>query len=467
MSYKAGEIDTRIGKLDFELGMPTKAAVEKLYDEMDFQRAVQCYLWGLPTVGIEEAAQSVQQDAGVKNGDLAAYEGYRSVSVLLTPNVVATYIIGIIDLAEHGAMVIDYPAGATAGVLIDWWDRPITDVGMPGPDKGQGSKFLFVGPKQEAPAAEGYRVFRSRTFKAIFFYRVLETNPDKAKALRTGVHIYPHSQRANPPPTRLLTPKANGELRNQSHPRDLPYWERLAQAIDHEPTEDRDRFFVAMLAPLGIEKGKPFKPDERQKRILTDAALVGEAMAKAGAFDKRFEGIRYRTDTHWDYGVAPSYAVDQDVEGSTQFEERTALFYEAIGMSSGSLPKTPGVGQSYFATYRDKDGQAFDGGKAYRLHVLPNVPANQFWSVTLYEIETRTLIQNEEQIADRSSRQDLAKNADGSVEIYFGRNAPQDFEQNWIPTVAGRAWFAYFRLYGPLQAYFDKSWPLPDIEKVD
>lgn len=218
IGHKTGEIDTHIGKLNFELGVPTAETAAKLYDEMDFQRAVQCYLWGIPTVGIEELRQSLLQDTGAKNGDLAAYEGYRSVSVILTPNVVATYIVGTIDLAEHGPMVIDYPAGATAGAVVDAWDCPITDVDMPGPDKGQGAKFLFVGPGQEAPAAEGYQLLRSRTFSTIFFYRVLETNPDKAKALRTAVHIYPYAQRDNPSPTRLLLPKTDGNLRNMSQP---------------------------------------------------------------------------------------------------------------------------------------------------------------------------------------------------------------------------------------------------------
>jgi hypothetical protein len=323
IGYKTGEISTRIGRLDFDLGVPTSQTATKLYDEMDFQRAVQCYLWGIPTVGLEEARQSVQQDTGAKNGDLAAYEGYRSVSMIPTPNVVAAYIIGSIDLAEQGPMVIDYPAGLTAGALVDWWDRPITDVGMPGPDMGQGAKFLFVGPGQEAPAAEGYRVFRSRTSSTMFFYRVLETNPDKAKVLRTAIQIYPYAQRDNPPPSRVLTPKPDGELRPMYQPRSLAYWERLAQAVDHEPTpaveatkklakvyllaqaknpppmkfinvsgkafntihandftffeeinhvvqeEPNDALApetLGLLASIGIEKGKPFAPDERMKR---------------------------------------------------------------------------------------------------------------------------------------------------------------------------------------------------------
>ncbi len=459
-------IDTHIGKLDFELGVPTSETDTRLYDEMDFQRAVQCYLWGLPTVGLEELKQGIQRDTDVRIGDMAIFEGYRDASVFITPNLVTTYIMALIDLAPTGPIVIDFPAGMTAGALVDWWDRPITDMGIPGPDKGQGAKFLFVGPGQEAPQVDGYRVFRSRTFNALLFYRVLETDPVKANALRTAVRIYPYNQRDNPPPSRVLTPKADAEHRVQAHPRGLAYWERLAQALSPEPVEDRDRFFAAMLRALGIEKGKPFIPDERQRKILLDAALVGEAMAKASVFQKRMEQYRYRSDTHWEYLFSPSYAAEQDVENSTQFEERTALFYEGIGMSAGSMPKTPGNGQAYLTAYRDAKGHAFDGGKTYRLHVSSNVPVKQFWSVTLYDIETRCLIQNKEQIADRSSRMDLVMNADGSVDIYFGPTAPKGMEKNWIPTVPGKAWFTYIRLYGPLEPFFDKTWFLGEIELV-
>ena len=460
-------IDTHIGKLDFELGVPTSETTDRLYDEMDFQRAVQCYLWGLPTVGLEELKQGIQRDTDVRNGDMAIFEGYRDASVFITPNLVTTYIMALIDLAPTGPIVIDFPAGMTAGALIDWWDRPITDMGIPGPDKGQGVKYLFVGPGQAAPQVDGYRVFRSRTFNTLLFYRVLETDPAKANALQTAVRIYPFSQRDNPPPTRVLTPKAEAEHRVQSHPRGLAYWERLAQALSLEPVEDRDRFFAAMLRALGIEKGKTFNPDERQKKILLDAALVGEAMAKASAFQKRMEGYRYRSDTHWEYFLSPSYAVEQDVENSTQFEERTALFYEGIGMSANAAPKAPGIGQFYLAAYRDAGGHAFDGGKTYRLHVPPNVPVKQFWSVTLYDIETRCLIQNKEQIAERSSRMDLVMNADGSVDIYFGPTAPKGMEKNWIPTVPGKAWFTIMRFYGAQEPLFDKTWCPGEIELLD
>jgi len=263
---EAQTVKTRIGELHFELGVPTKETATKLYDEMDFQRAVQAYLWGLPIVGLEELKQSIQQDTGAKSGDLAVYEGYRSVSVFLTPNIVTPYIVGIIDLAENGPVVIDYPAGATAGALIDWWDRPITDVGVPSPDQGQGAKFLVVGPGQDPPNAEGYRVLHSRTFNTCFFYRVLETDPPKAKALRTAVRIYPYIQRDHPRPTRLLTPKGDGQLRVQAHPRGLTYWERLSQALRPEPVEDRDRFSRRCSSRWASRRASPSSPTNARRR---------------------------------------------------------------------------------------------------------------------------------------------------------------------------------------------------------
>jgi hypothetical protein len=219
-----------------------------------------------------------------------------------------------------------------------------------------------------------------------------------------------------------------------------------------------------MLEPLGIEKGKPFEPDGRQRRILERGAELGEAIAKANSFDKRFAGSRYRPDTSWDYVIA----VDWTHEGKfyRQLDELAAYTYEATGTSKGMTSTSVGVGQAYLGAYRDAGGRAFDGSRTYRLRVPPKVPAKQFWSLTVYDVDTRCLVENSEEIADRSSRMDLLENADGSVDLYVGPTAPEGWEKNWIPSERGKAWFAYFRLYGPLQPYFDKSWPLPDFELV-
>jgi hypothetical protein len=464
----AQTIDSRIGKLDFKLGVPTKQTAMKLYDELDFQRAVQCYLWGLAIVGVEQNRQGLVHDTGAKSGDLALYDDYRSKSTILAANNSTPYIYGFIDLSEKGPMVLDYPPGPSAGAVIDWWERPLTDVGLPSAEQGRGGKYLFVGPGQEAPkGTEGYHVFRSPTFKTTFFFRTLDTDPAKAKAFVDAVHIYPWSERdKNPPRTRMLTPKTDGALLSQTIPRGMAYWERLSQSLAGEPGEDRDRFFIAMLKPLGLETGKPFAPDARQKRILEEAATVGEAMAKTLDFRGRLPGIRYRPDATWEYVIPPWLNVQQDVGDSTQFDERIALYYSAWGMSNGSVTKTPGVGQIYLVSFVDKDGEPFDGGKSYRLHVPSNPPAKLFWSVTVYDVDTRVLIQNPAQKPDRVSTEALDKNADGSVDFYLMATAPKGHEKNWIQTVPGRAWFPFLRLYGPLEPYYNRSWALPDIEKV-
>jgi hypothetical protein len=403
--------------------------------------------------------------SGAGEGDVVISEGYRSVSVILTANVTTPYISGGLDLAKTGPVVIDVPAGLIAGSAMDMWQRPLTDFGVTGPDQGKGGKYLFVGPGQQAPQTKDAIVLRSPTFGGMFFYRVLDTDPGMAEKLKKGVRVYAWNQRENPPATRYLTPDPDKLAKVPTMPRGMEYWERLAAVIEQEPVQDRDRFFVAMLKPLGIEKGKVFKPNERQTKILNEAAYVGESMAKANSFDKRFSDVRYRPDSRWEYVIMADPA--QDLPNFSQLDERAAYTYEAIALSKAMVSRTPGTGQAYLGSYRDKEGRAFDGGQNYRLRVPLNPPAKQFWSVTVYDVDTRCLIRNKEQIADRSSRQpELTKNPDGSVDIYFGPVAPKSFETNWIPTVSGKAWFAYFRFYAPLEPYFDRTWPLPDIEKL-
>jgi hypothetical protein len=242
------------------------------------------------------------------------------------------------------------------------------------------------------------------------------------------------------------------------------YWEQLARWVNEEPVEERDRIMMAILRSIGIEKGKPFQPDERLKKILTEATLVGEAMAKANDFDKRNMPLaHYRDGSQWDFALCLD--VSQEAEFYTELDERAAWFYEATSTSKGMVTKTPGIGSVYLGAYKDKGGDWLDGAKTYRLHVPPNAPVKQFWSLTVYDVDTRALIQNKEQRADRSSRMDLKKNADGSVDLYVGPTEPKGLEQNWIPSVPGKAWFAYFRLYGPTEAHFDKKWTLPDFER--
>jgi hypothetical protein len=461
----AQETKSRIGELEFDHGLPTKETVGKLYDEMDFQRACQAYLWALPIVNIAEWQRAHEKDFGAADGDIVIYTTYESKLGILTPNLTTPYIIGFANLARTGPLVIDYPTGLSAGGVLDFWQRPLFDMGQTGPDKGAGAKYLVLGPGQSVADTSGYNVYSSPTFNVGIGYRVLETDPAKAEVLMKGVKIYPFSKRGNPTQNRFLTP--GGKSWSQTPPTGMVYWERLAEKLNEEEVAERDEFFMAMLKPLGIEKGKPFQPDARQKKILNEAAFIGEQMAKANSFDKRFPGAAYREDARWEILFAPGFSPDQKAEGFGQLDERAAYTWEAVWTTAGMVTKTPGVGQAYLGVHRDVDGKALDGGKSYTLHIPPNPPAGQFWSVTIYDLETRRPVQNTTRVVDRSSRQtDLVKNADGSVDLYFGPNPARGHEANTLITVPGRAWFPLLRLYGPLQPYFDRSWPLPDIELV-
>jgi hypothetical protein len=452
-------IETRIGPLefthDFANGYPTDATVEKLYDERDFQRACQAYLWSLPAVAFTAFQRGLTKGLGARNGQIVAILSYESRRGILTANATTPYYLGFADLSS-GPLVLEMPARGVQGGPSDAWQIAISDATAP-------ARYLLLGPGQKAPAdAAGYVVRHSPTFNIFIGVRLTDADPESGKQALAQLKIYPYAQRDNPPTMDILD--VGTKTWSGVPPRGMEYWERLDDVIQREPIEPRDIFFHAMLRPLGLEKGKSFKPDARQAKILTDAALVGEAMAKANSADRRFAGVKYRPDAHWDF------ALQLDADDPESFwnllDERASWFYEAIGGAPSMAPKRPGPSSAYLGAYKDKAGRWLDGGSSYRLRVPPNAPIKLFWSVTVYDVDTRALILNEPKIADRSSRMDLRKNDDDSVDIYCGPKAPTGFEKNWIPTVPGRNWFAYFRFYNPTEAYFDRSWPLPDFEPL-
>jgi hypothetical protein len=470
MDSQGQSIETRIGTLsfthDFANGYPTKETVEKLYDERDFQRACQAYLWALPIVSAGEMERVIMQAPGAAYGDILSLVTFPELSRFLTANATTPYALTWLNLAQSGPYVIELPPGPTAGFVNDLWQRPVTDLGLPGPDKGQGGKFLVLGPGQTRPeGAGGYTVVQTSTLNNYVVLRLLSTDARERQELLGKIRLYPFRQRANPPVTKVIHPDAGGRTLANA-PRGFAYWEKLVRWINEEPVQERDRIMMAMLRSIGIEKGLPFNPDARMKKLLTEATLVGEAMAKANDFDKRrMELSHYADGVHWHFSLCLD--VTQEAEFYTQLDERDAWFYEALTTSAGMTTKTPGVGSVYLGTYKDKDGNWLDGANTYRLHVPTNAPAKQFWSLTVYDVDTRCLIQNKEQQADRSSRQpDLVTNADGSVDLYVGPKAPAGSEKNWIPTVPGKAWFPYFRLYAPTEDHFNRKWILPDFEKV-
>jgi hypothetical protein len=452
-------LETRIGTLDFTHdfanGFPTDATVEKLYDERDFQRACQAYLWSLPAVSFTAWQRGVTKGLGAGNGQVVAILSYEARRGILTANATTPYYLGFADLSS-GPLVLEMPARGVQGGTSDAWQTTIPETEAPG-------KYLVLAPGQQVPDdVAGYEVRHSPTFNIFIGVRLTDPDPQSAKEALAQLQMYPYAQRDDPPKTEIFD--AGTKAWSGLPPRGIEYWERLDDVIQREPIEPRDIFFHAMLRPLGLEKGKPFEPDARQTQILSEAAVVGEAMAKANSADRRFAGVKYRSDAHWDF------ALQLNADDSSAFwnllDERASWFYEAVGAVAAMAPKRPGFSSAYLGAYKDKAGKWLDGGTSYRLRVPAHPPIKLFWSVTVYDADTRALILNEQKVADRSSRMDLQKNEDGSVDIYCGPQAPAGFEKNWIPTVPGKNWFAYFRFYQPTEAYFDRSWPLPDFEQV-
>jgi hypothetical protein len=459
-----GTIDSRIGSLAFEDGYPTDTTVTKLYDEMDFQRATQAYIWAIPIVSFMKWQEQQETVFGMEDGDLVELESFRDRMGILTPNDTTTYLIGYLNLERTGPLVIDYPSGPTAGGVLDMWQRPITDLGLTGPDQGAGGKYLILSLGQKAPpGTEDYRVFESPTNNIFHAFRGLAADPKENDAIKIGYQAYPYAQRDNPRKTRII-PVADRKW--YAWPTSgLEYWQIVARMLNEEPVHERDRMIVAMLKPLGIEKGTKFEPDARQKTILEQAAAVGEAMARANTYANRDKDARlWGSDNQWKLIIL--CAASQEAKHHTALDERSAYFYEAVALSDGMTTKTPGAGQAYLGIRKDKDGQWLQGGNSYTLRIPPNAPAKQFWAFTLYDTETRSFIDNRHAIAGLDSRKDLVKNADGSMDLFIGPAAPEGKEKNWIPTVPDRGWFGLFRLYAPTEAYFDRSWALPDLERV-
>jgi hypothetical protein len=462
-------LDTRIGKLtfthDFVNGYPTDETVQKLYDERDFQRAVQAYLWATPMVSNGENGRVMMEAAGAQYGDFIPLSKIPDLSRFLTANVTTPYMLAWLNLAKMGPVVIDLPAGPSAGYVDDLWQRPVMDVGLPGIDKGKGAKYLLLGPGQKAPKdTKDYIVVKSPTNNNIFLFRLLSPDTKVQNAMRNKMRIYSYGDKEGAKAVRIGHLK-QGSTFAGNNPRGMAFWKALAKLINEEPVHERDRIMMAMLRSIGIEKGKPFKPTDRRVKILTEATLVGEAMAKANDFAKRDMALAdYAKGVQWEFALVldPS----QETKYYTQLDERGAWFYEAATAAYGMVSKKPGIGSTYLSTYKDSEGNWLDGANNYVLHLPANVPAKNFWSMTFYDVDQRTLIKNGTDHVDINSRHDLVINKDGSIDLYVGPKAPKGFENNWVPTVAGKAWFPYFRLYGPLQAHFDRTWVIPDFEKL-
>ena len=458
-------VETRIGTLSFEQGYPTAETAQKLYDEMDFQRAVQAFLWSFPAVSFESIRVGIKQGIGADYNDLIIADNFADPKgIWLTANDTTIYGMVNVDLSQ-GPVVLEVPAGPGVGLIDDFWQRAITDFGLPGPDKGKGGKYLLLPPgyNGEVPK-EGYFVLQGTMNNYNIMDRGLVENNDLAAAVNLikNLRVYPWGQRDNPKANKVFSMSA--KTYDTTPPNGIEYWARLSAFINNNPVHERDRFYMAMLKPLGIEKGKEFKPDARQRAILEDAAKVGHQMARTLLFhaEQRISNAIAFPGTHWAWVVLLDH--DQETDTYSQLDERLHYFYGAIYMSPAIGRKTAGPGATYIQSFADKDGNHFDGGKSYRLHLPPKIPVSSFWSLTLYDTGTRSMIQNAANDSARSGYDKLKTNADGSIDLYFGPKSPAGMESNWIETLPGKGFYPFFRFYGPTEGAFDGTWKMPDVE---
>lgn len=442
---------------------------EELQKRSIERRAIEAVIWGMPAVNYDLMLQEAFKAGGKENEII--YWGKPSDwhNQTLTPNPDAIYLMTFYNTRDVGPVVIDVPPAGDDGSLTanidDLWQMPLEDVGPAGADKGQGGKYLILPPGYAEKAPDGYIELRPPTYAGYALLRSTlashaQSDVDKAVAYGKRIKIYPLSMAASPPPTRFTDVK--DVVFDSTIKYDLSFFTSLDRIIQSEPWLERDRAMIDQLRSLGIEKGKPFTPDSRTKAALEAGTKEANAWLDAkydAFFPPFFEGSRWAlpadqefvSETQSGYADTDQYLVDS--RGVT-------YTYGFIGI------KRLGSAQFYLMTIKDKDGNPFDGGKTYRLHVPPNVPIEQYWSATVYDRETHALVRNMDRASRASNSAEVRKNADGSVDIYFGPKAPPGKETNWVPTDPQRGFELMFRLYRPTKAFFDKQWVLPDIEKV-
>jgi hypothetical protein len=473
-NVSAQTADTRLGKLTFENGFPSEETTRKVFDEMDYQRAVQAYLWAYPAVSFESIRLATKSTLGADLNDMIIADNYADPKGLwLTANDTTIYALTNVDLGKSGPIVVEIPPGAIVGIIDDFWQQSIADVGLPGPDGAKGGKFLLVPPGHKGAVPQtGYHVLlaTSNNYNVMVRGIVQKGDKDGAVANVKKVRVYPLSESANPKPNKFTS--MSGKVIDTTPPKGVAFWERFSGYVNNNPVQDRDLFFMGMLKPLGLEKGKPFKPDARQRAILEDAARMGDAMGRVMLFEgpDRFEKVGEGLGTvpfagsqwHWVFQVNPV----QQTDAYGQIDERLHYTYGAIYTTPALGVMKAGPGGNYVQAFKDKDGNRLVGGKSYRLHVPANAPAEAFWSLTLYDAATRSMIQNPSNDSARSSLDKLKTNADGSLDLYFGPagSAPKGLEANWIETVADKGFYPMMRFYSPKAGLFDGTWMLPDVE---
>ncbi|QEY33284.1 DUF1254 domain-containing protein [Synechococcus sp. RSCCF101] len=460
-------IETRLGDLRFFDGVPDDPSASKVYNLLDFHHAYQAFLDGTKIASMDAIRKGILE-FGPANTTAVLFEDLMdSKALFLTANTTSVYMFSWLQLGDE-PMVIETPPNVL-GFINDHWFRYVVDFGNLGPDKGKGGKFLILPPGYSGPVPAGYNVARTNTYGNWVLWRGYQDNgtTDKAiQATKERFRIYPLSQKDNPP--EMTFKNASGMFMNTIHRMDEKIFDEINDVVQAEPLMGENPELLGHLAAIGIVKGQPFNPDARMKRILQAAAAAGSVTVKtviSKPRDQRF--YWYPGESTWQTAF-PGGAYTWEIDGTTLNDIRAAFHFYATGITPAMALKSVGKGSQYAFTYRDANGDPLDGSKTYRVNVPANVPAKDFWSFTLYDNQTRSMLQTDAQFpAIGSNDEDVVQNADGSYDIYFGPVPPDGKQSNWVQTIPGKGWNTIFRLYGPLESWFDQTWRPGEITLID
>lgn len=478
-----------LANLPFEQNRPTPETAQTLMEELTFQQATQAYLWAMPlinTLGMKFGSEEV---FGAGYNILPIWkERLDPKTLVTTPNSDVIYAMSYADMSETGPIVFEAPPNLQ-GILLDFWQRPIPvdggqffgDVGLPGPDGGEGGKFLVLPPGYDGDVPEGYYVYRSGTNNLFVFLRSFYDDPNNlspAVELLEQAKIYPlNLPEADRKPMEF--PNASGVPANMLPRHSFEAFKQLKWLVDNEGENLAGPDGLGLLANIGLVQGEPFEPDEQTREILEAAANVAYKMSRVIGLSEDVAGKSYLVwpDRHWtnpaNNAAEPGAEKSLDLNwvntehGFTDFEQRIWFFTDYYSWSPGMVSQTPGRGAAYYVGFNDADGEPLSGDASYKLTLPADIPAENFWSLTLYEAENASGLATEaRRFPSLGSRDKPVQNADGTTDLYIGPEAPEGQEANWLATAPGRGFFGILRLYGPGEKAIDYSWKPGDFEKM-
>ena len=461
-------VETSIGTLQFLDGAPLPETVDKVYDYLDTSRAMDAFMKGMPGASLKALIDGAHSLGAVEANEVAIFDKLMDAqSLFLTANSSTVYAMPDLDLKRDGPTVVEVPDGLL-GAANDAWFRFINNLPT-------GGKYLYLPPGYDGPVPDGFAVYRPKTYRVWVFLRssVKDGDVEAAASLVTdNVKVYPLSEYADQPEMKWIS--ASGKAFNTIHPNNAEFYHHLDEVIQYEPLEMLDAETRGLFASIGIQKGKEFSPDERMQKLLADGVALGNAASRAIVWypriDQNMAGVRVYpdTDSAWMMAYTGRNVFFNGEDGQTMnTDARVTFHYPYTAVTPAMAAPRLGTGSDYAIAFVDSEKQVFDGAKTYKIEIPAEVPVKNFWALTVYDPQTRSMLQSGQEFPTvGGNTEGLKMNDDGSYTVYFGPKAPEGFENNWIETIPGKSWFVILRMYAPLEPWIEQTWRPGEVELV-